>query len=425
MFTILVPTYNRAKLLRKCLTSIKEQLFAGYEVFILDDNSSDDTGSVVEEFCMDSRFQYIKFSSNNGFVKNVDWVISNKKNSFEWIIIIGDDDRLGDATYLAKCRQAISCDDNASLVLADCVYDYGIFTTFTQLSVQVPEVFKGGTLSDEQRAIMYEKFTTAYHISLIEKYKLFKLEKNVTFEMPLEKFYLHESVVYAKGAEYIFLIHQSNREKYLKIENFILSMVLPELQSFQYLANTLGTDVATARIVKKITDKLTDTSSTVPALIDTDLTFIGQLLTPFLGDEAKAECLLSNIASLIAKYYQPSLDEKYDEILSCLVDDENKEEAIGRAQTFAIYGLTDWGRQIAHQLAGNGKQVLAFIDDGDKYGAITIDKFSSIAGGIDAIVLASARPNVVLNMTRNLKKHGIELPILSLLPVYHAKKVSE
>ncbi|MFW5659722.1 MAG: glycosyltransferase family 2 protein [Bacteroidota bacterium] len=57
-FSIIIPTYNRAKLLAKTLQSIQSQTFLDYEVIVVDDGGSDDTQQVVEGL-QDERFQYI------------------------------------------------------------------------------------------------------------------------------------------------------------------------------------------------------------------------------------------------------------------------------------------------------------------------------------------------------------------------------
>jgi glycosyltransferase involved in cell wall biosynthesis len=50
--SVVIPTYNRAPLLRRCLESYREQTYPkdAFELVVVDDCSSDDTASVVEEF---------------------------------------------------------------------------------------------------------------------------------------------------------------------------------------------------------------------------------------------------------------------------------------------------------------------------------------------------------------------------------------
>ena len=49
-FSVVIPTYNRAKEIRRCLDSLVAQNFQDFEVLICDDGSTDDTSSVVSEY---------------------------------------------------------------------------------------------------------------------------------------------------------------------------------------------------------------------------------------------------------------------------------------------------------------------------------------------------------------------------------------
>ena len=48
--SVIIPTYNRAKLLKHCLNSLREQNFKNFDVFVCDDGSTDETLTVVEDF---------------------------------------------------------------------------------------------------------------------------------------------------------------------------------------------------------------------------------------------------------------------------------------------------------------------------------------------------------------------------------------
>ena len=47
--SIIIPTYNRDKLILKALESIFSQTFQDYEVLIIDDASTDNTEQVIRE----------------------------------------------------------------------------------------------------------------------------------------------------------------------------------------------------------------------------------------------------------------------------------------------------------------------------------------------------------------------------------------
>lgn len=63
LFSVIIPTYNRAALLRETLNSVREQEFRNFEVIVVDDGSTDDTGDLLAEFNNDFR---ICFQTNRG-----------------------------------------------------------------------------------------------------------------------------------------------------------------------------------------------------------------------------------------------------------------------------------------------------------------------------------------------------------------------
>ena len=59
LVSVIIPTYNRAHLIRETLDSVLAQTYQNWECIIVDDGSSDDTDEVVGEYVeKDSRFKY-------------------------------------------------------------------------------------------------------------------------------------------------------------------------------------------------------------------------------------------------------------------------------------------------------------------------------------------------------------------------------
>lgn len=58
MFSIIIPTYNRAHFLPKAIESVLEQTYSNWELIIIDDGSTDNTLDVVENYA-DERIKYI------------------------------------------------------------------------------------------------------------------------------------------------------------------------------------------------------------------------------------------------------------------------------------------------------------------------------------------------------------------------------
>src|SRR5579863_775993 len=59
-FSIVLPTYNRARLLPRAITSVLHQTFKDWELLVADDGSSDNTAPIIKEFLRsDTRVKYI------------------------------------------------------------------------------------------------------------------------------------------------------------------------------------------------------------------------------------------------------------------------------------------------------------------------------------------------------------------------------
>jgi glycosyltransferase involved in cell wall biosynthesis len=70
VFSIVIPTYNRATLIGKTLESVFAQRFQDFEVLVVDDGSKDNTKEVVNKF-NDSRLTYfLKENGERGAARN-------------------------------------------------------------------------------------------------------------------------------------------------------------------------------------------------------------------------------------------------------------------------------------------------------------------------------------------------------------------
>jgi glycosyltransferase involved in cell wall biosynthesis len=61
LISIIIPTYNRANVLKETLDSVQQQTYTKWECIVVDDGSTDATDKILAEYCkQDSRFQYYK-----------------------------------------------------------------------------------------------------------------------------------------------------------------------------------------------------------------------------------------------------------------------------------------------------------------------------------------------------------------------------
>ena len=63
--SVIIPTYNRAHLLGRAIQSVLNQTYQGFELIVVDDGSSDNTGEVVATFA-DPRIHYLRHVKNRG-----------------------------------------------------------------------------------------------------------------------------------------------------------------------------------------------------------------------------------------------------------------------------------------------------------------------------------------------------------------------
>lgn len=65
MFSIIIPSFNRAKILDKAIESVLYQTYTNWELIIVDDGSTDDTGVFIKKHLIDKRIKYI-YQDNAG-----------------------------------------------------------------------------------------------------------------------------------------------------------------------------------------------------------------------------------------------------------------------------------------------------------------------------------------------------------------------
>ncbi|MEW6195151.1 MAG: glycosyltransferase family 2 protein [Bacteroidota bacterium] len=103
--SVVVPVYNREKLLIRALDSVKNQTFKDFECIIIDNNSSDNTFNVAKKYTeSDKRFSAYKQERNVGPVRN--WLRGVELSNAEWIKILFSDDYLV-PECLEKCFRVI------------------------------------------------------------------------------------------------------------------------------------------------------------------------------------------------------------------------------------------------------------------------------------------------------------------------------
>ena len=100
-FSIVIPVYNREKLLPRCLASVFAQDFHDFEIIAVDDGSMDASLSVLQAV-RDPRLWVLTHGQNRGVCPARNTAIASAKG--EWIVALDSDDELV-AGALARMHQ--------------------------------------------------------------------------------------------------------------------------------------------------------------------------------------------------------------------------------------------------------------------------------------------------------------------------------
>ncbi len=100
-FSVLLPTRNRASLVRNAIETVRRQDHTDWEVVVSDNASEDDTRAVVESFA-DPRIVYGRTDSCVPVTEN--WNRALERSSGDYVVMLGDDDGLlrGHLSTLAR-----------------------------------------------------------------------------------------------------------------------------------------------------------------------------------------------------------------------------------------------------------------------------------------------------------------------------------
>ena len=177
LVSIIIPTYNDAHYLEKCLDDLLEQTYTFFEVLIINDGSTDNTEEVVNKYCKkDSRFKLFS-KSNGGTGSALNLGFENAKGEFgTWI---SSDDRkepnmIEELVTFLKNNRDIEFVGLVALKCA-CILDESTFRTKLALegiraslgsaSLSIAGNISGyKTLLDQGPCALFEQLTLDYNI---------------------------------------------------------------------------------------------------------------------------------------------------------------------------------------------------------------------------------------------------------------------
>ena len=113
LISIAMPSYNHSNYISRAINSVLDQTYTNWELFIIDNNSTDGTDKVIDKFS-DSRIKVIKIDNKGsiGVSRNKALELSNGK----WLAFIDSDD-WWNKEKLLQCSKLF--DNNIDLIYHD------------------------------------------------------------------------------------------------------------------------------------------------------------------------------------------------------------------------------------------------------------------------------------------------------------------
>lgn len=105
-FSIIIPAYNVADYLENCVESILKQTYDNYEIIIVDDGSTDETGKVADELLTQSKQINVVHQSNGGASKARN--TGMKRATGDYILFLDGDDFWSDSHFLKQIASELT-----------------------------------------------------------------------------------------------------------------------------------------------------------------------------------------------------------------------------------------------------------------------------------------------------------------------------
>jgi glycosyltransferase involved in cell wall biosynthesis len=115
MFSVIIPTYNRASFVTKAVDSVLRQTFKDYEIIVVDDGSTDTTTQALEQY---GRTITIVHQANNGVSAARNAGI--RRATGRWIAFLDSDDEWKE-NYLARQSEQIRCNPNVIAFITNAI----------------------------------------------------------------------------------------------------------------------------------------------------------------------------------------------------------------------------------------------------------------------------------------------------------------
>ena len=304
MISIIVPVYNKEKYLKKCLSSIKEQVYSEFECIIIDDGSTDSSSNIAKEFQEnDSRYRYI-YQENQGVSMARNQGISLARGEF--ICFVDADDSIK-PDFLSKLISHTSSD--IALIIQNSQF------TFKEEKISISQM-----LSKFNKMYEYQVFNPPWGKLFVKKNIKHLFDNQLTIG---EDLVFNLSYLCDNREKYILLLQDNGYDYINDIPNSISNSIdYNKLNNLLILMNYLiGLSKAGVQVEKMI---LIQSKSLFKKIVDMNIVESNKLLDWIYTDYILERQMISKssvrckILYMLAKMHINSLVKGYLNIFTVL-----------------------------------------------------------------------------------------------------------
>lgn len=99
LVSIIIPCYNGQEYIEYAIKSVLHQEYQNFEVFIIDDASTDSSDQIIQAYLSDARINYVRNSENKGHITSRNIVLRKTKGDY---ITFLDQDDFWSPTFLSR-----------------------------------------------------------------------------------------------------------------------------------------------------------------------------------------------------------------------------------------------------------------------------------------------------------------------------------
>ncbi len=180
-FSIIIPIYNVEAYLRECVDSVFSQTFDDYEVILVNDGSTDNSGIICDEYAKKYKNVNVIHTSNSGSsnARNVGTAAAKG----DYIVYIDSDDYITDKSFLQDINDKL-CQNPTDIVLYKFAKKFDTSDTIEKCTFSLSEAEK---TDDSDELLLKTVSGDAYYGSAWTKAfkKSLVQENNIEFEKGL------------------------------------------------------------------------------------------------------------------------------------------------------------------------------------------------------------------------------------------------